>query len=253
MNRRLSFAFAGLEALFVALSGLAIVLLPVGILWLFENDATVDFAATFRTVVDVWLLAHGVSIHVGTGVLLGTKVPAFVISLVPIGLSLLILAAAFRVGRRYASAATLWPVWLGGGGTYAITSWLLISAAATKDIYPVAWMSTLLPTLTFTASLVIGSLTGKHFSHEAPEREAIANWWQDRKRRLNWVVRVLWQPAWRAGSIAVALLLTVSALTVSVLLAVNWISVTRLYEVLQVTVLGGFLVIGALARRRRLP
>jgi hypothetical protein len=39
----------------------------------------------------------------------------------------------------------------------------------------------------------------------------------------------------------VALLLSISAIALSVLIALNWISVTRLYEALQVTVLGGFL------------
>ena len=242
MNRRLSFAFAGLEALFVAILGLAIVLLPVGIVWAFENDASVNFAATFRTVVDIWLLAHGVSIHIGTGQLLGTAVPAFAVTLIPLGLTLVILAAAFRVGRRYAGAATLWPVWVGAGGTYAVISWLLASAAVTKNIYPISWMTTVLPTALFTAALALGSLTGKHFNHEAPERQALGEWWVQRKRKLNWVVRALWQPAWRAGSIAVMLLLAFSAVTVSVLLVLNWIGVTRLYEVLQVTVLGGFLV-----------
>ncbi|MEI6590937.1 MAG: DUF6350 family protein, partial [Actinomycetes bacterium] len=242
MNRRLSFAFAGLEALFVSVLGLAILLLPVGIVFIFENDASVDFATTFRTVVDIWLLAQGVSIQVSAGQLLGTAVPAFAISLVPIGLTLVILAAAFRVGRRYAGAATLWPVWVGAGGTYAVISWLLASAAVTKNIYPVSWMTTLLPTLLFTSALVLGSLTGKRFNHQAPEREVLENWWTERKRKLNWVIRVLWQPAWRAGSIAVALLILISAITVGVLLALNWISVTRLYEVLQVSVLGGFLV-----------
>lgn len=242
MNRRVSFAFAGLEALFVSVLGLAIVLLPVGIVWLFENDASVDFATTFRTVVDVWLLAHGVSIHVAAGQLLGTAVPAFAITLVPIGLTLVILAAAFRVGRRYAGASTLWPVWVGAGATYAVISWLLASAAVTKTIYPISWMTTLLPTVLFTSALVLGSLTGKHFNHEAPERQALGRWWLERKRKMNWVVRALWQPAWRAGSIAVVLLLLVAAITVGVLLVLNWIGVTRLYEVLQVSVLGGFLV-----------
>ncbi|MFM2352454.1 MAG: hypothetical protein RL096_935, partial [Actinomycetota bacterium] len=123
------------------------------------------------------------------------------------------------------------------------------TAAHNPAIYPVNWQGTFLPPTFFAIVLVVGSLTGKRqlFGEasnlpEAAERIWFKNWVADRVDNLHWGIRALAMPALRAGTGIVAMLLAISAVMIALLLAVNWITVTRFYEGLQVSVLGGIMV-----------
>ena len=249
MNRRLTFLIAAFEALVIAGIGVGITLAPLTVIWLFENDPSIDWFVAFRAASDIWLMAHGTRLVVAEGVIMGVEVPSFVISVVPLGLTFLIGFLALRLGRRLTAANELWPGWLSATAVYGAISLFLSTAAHNPAIYPVNWQGTFLPPTFFAIVLVVGSLTGKRqlFGEasnlpEPAERIWFKNWVADRVDNLHWGIRALAMPALRAGTGIVAMLLAISAVMIALLLAVNWITVTRFYEGLQVSVLGGIMV-----------
>jgi hypothetical protein len=249
LNRRLTFLIAAFEALVIAGIGVGITLAPLTVIWLFENDPSIDWFVAFRAASDIWLMAHGTRLVVAEGVIMGVEAPSFVISVVPLGLTFLIGFLALRLGRRLTAANELWPGWLSATAVYGAISLFLSTAAHNAAIYPVNWQGTFLPPIFFAIVLIVGSLTGKRqlFGEasnlpEAAERIWFKNWVADRVDNLHWGIRALAMPALRAGTGIVAMLLAISAVMIAVLLAVNWITVTRFYEGLQVSVLGGIMV-----------
>jgi hypothetical protein len=249
VNRRLTFLIAAFEALVIAGIGVGITLAPLTVIWLFENDPSIDWFVAFRAASDIWLMAHGTRLVVAEGVIMGVEVPSFVISVVPLGLTFLIGFLALRLGRRLTAANELWPGWLSATAVYGAISLFLSTAAHNPAIYPVNWQGTFLPPTFFAIVLIVGSLTGKRqlFGEasnlpEAAERIWFKNWVANRVDNLHWGIRALAMPALRAGTGIVAMLLAISAVMIALLLAVNWITVTRFYEGLQVSVLGGIMV-----------
>jgi hypothetical protein len=240
---------AAFEAVMVAAIGVGILLAPMTVIWLVENDPTIDWFVAFRTSADVWMLAQGAHLVVPAGALGSSQVPAFVVTLLPLGFSALLAYLSFRLGRRMSAAAELWPGWLGAILAYGAISLGLSTAAYSPDVYPVAWQGTMFPPLFLFAFMAFGSLTGPlRNGEESRERAAVMVWLESKWNNLGWAIRALAVPALRGGTAIVAMLTALSALSIALLLGVNWITVTRLYESLHVSVLGGSTVtIGELA------
>jgi hypothetical protein len=240
---------AAFEAVMVAAIGVGILLAPMTVIWLVENDPTIDWFVAFRTSADVWMLAQGAHLVVPAGALGSSQVPAFVVTLLPLGFSALLAYLSFRLGRRMSAAAELWPGWLGAILAYGAISLGLSTAAYSPDVYPVAWQGTMFPPLFLFAFMAFGSLTGPlRNGEESRERAAVTVWLESKWNNLGWAIRALAVPALRGGTAIVAMLTALSALSIALLLGVNWITVTRLYESLHVSVLGGSTVtIGELA------
>lgn len=249
MNRRLTFLIAAFETLVVIAIGLGACLVPLTVVWLFENDPTIEWLVAFRASADVWLLAHGTRVVVPAGMFGSSEVPAFVISIIPLGLSAFIAYLAFRLGSKLTTALELWPAWLASIGVYGVASFFLSTAAYNEFAYPVTWQGTFFPPLFFGFFLLLGSIFGKRRAYgeaanlpEPLERVLVRNWWTKEFAKLHWAIRALAIPAVRAGSAVVVILIGVSAVFIGVMLAVNWIQVIRLYEGLQVSFLGGVMV-----------
>lgn len=249
MNRKLTFLVSAFETFVAVAIGLGITLVPLTIIWLFENDPTIDWLVAFRASADVWLMAHGTRVVVPQGILAGVEVPTFVISMIPLGLSALIGYLGFRLGRKLTTAQQLWPAWLAGAIVYGAASLCLSTAAYSEFVYPVTWQGTLFPPIFFTFFLILGSLLGKQQAFgvaanlpEPQERIQFRNWLASRTSALHWSIRALAEPALRAGTAVVVMLIGVSAIFIGVMLAVNWIQVIRLYEGLQVSLLGGIMI-----------
>ena len=249
MNRRLTFLIAALEALAVAAVGISVLLVPLTVVWLFENDPTIDWLVPFRASADVWLMAHGTRLVVPAGMFGSSDVPAFVVSMIPLGLSALIAYLAIRLGKKLTTALELWPAWLASVIVYGGVSLLLSTFAYNEFAYPVTWQGTFFPPAFFLFFLVLGSLFGKRQAFgeaanipESSERLWVRQWGQGLFNKLHWAVRAVLAPALRAGTAVVAILLGSSALIIAAMLAINWIQVIRLYEGLQVSFLGGVMV-----------
>ena len=255
MNRRLTFLISAFETLIIAAIGVGLSLAPLTVIWLFENDASINWLVPFRASTDIWLLAHGTRLMVPAGSLLGTDFPQFVVSMIPLALSALVAFMAYKLGRRLTTATDLWVGWLGSGLVYAAISFFLSTAAYTKAIYPINWQGTFFPPIFFLFFVILGSLVGKQVAlgeavglPEARERIAFREFLDRRFDNLHWAVRATLIPALRAGTAVTAILVGTSALLVAVMMALNWVQMTRLYEGLHVSVLGGIMVtVGQLA------
>jgi hypothetical protein len=240
---------AAFEAVMVAAIGVGILLAPMTVIWLVENDPTVDWFVAFRTSADIWMLAQGAHLMVAAGALGSSQIPAFVVTILPLGFSALLGFLSYRLGRRMSAAPELWPGWLGAVLAYGAISLGLSTAAYDPAVYPVTWQGTMLPPIFFFFFMAIGSLTGPlPRGEESRERAAVVVWLESKWNNTGWAIRALAVPALRGGTAVVAILVGLSALSISFLLAINWITVTRLYEALHVSVMGGSTVtIGELA------
>lgn len=234
---------------------LGVVLVPLSLVWLLENNPDVDWLVAFRAAADFWLLSHGTGLVVPEGEILGLLVPAFVVTLVPLGMTIWLARSFFNAGKRFLAARSLWPGWLGGALVYGAAALGISTAAYDSTIYPVAWQGVFFPTILFLTFQILGSVFGQpdeifegDVIDASPERDRIRGSLNSLRLKLHWSIRSIMGPAFRAGTAITVILLMVSAFTVAVLIAISWIDITRLYESVQVSFLGAVvLTIGQLA------
>ena len=245
MNKRQTFFIAALEALILVAISLGLVLVPLTLVWFLENNPEVDWIVTFRAASDFWLLSHGAGLVVPEGEILGILVPAFVVTLVPLGMTIWLARSFYNAGKRFIAARSLWPGWLGGSLVYGSAALGISTAAYDSAIYPIAWQGVFFPTVLFIFFQVLGSLFGQpdeifegDILDQAPERDRVRQALNSFRLRLHWSVRSIMGPAFRAGTAITVMLLMVSAFAIAVLIAVSWIDITRLYESVQVSILG---------------
>ena len=249
-TRRLSFLVGALDSLFVVGVTVASLVLASTLVWALENNPSVAWLSSMRTALDIWFAGQGVSLHFAAGVLGGVDSPAFNLSLPPIGLMLVFVLLGRRTARKFATATELWPGWLGAMLVYWLVSAFLTPLASTPQAAPVAAQAAYIPVVLYGSSVVLTSLFVKlpRGTVEARERVAVKKWLETRAQSANWFVASIIGPAFRAGTAFVVALLGISALLIGIMLAINWISVIRLYEGLQATLLGGLaLTLGQLA------
>ena len=255
MNKRQTFFIAAIEAAILVAISLGVVLVPLTLVWFLENNPEVDWLVTFRAASDFWLLSHGTGLVVPEGEILGILVPAFLVTLVPLGMTIWLARSFYNAGKRFIAARALWPGWLGGSLVYGASALGISTAAYDSAIYPIAWQGVFFPTILFLVFQVLGSLFGQpdeifegDILDQAPERDRVRRALNAFRLKLHWSVRSIMGPAFRAGTAITVMLLMVSAFTIAVLIALSWIDITRLYESVQVSVLGAVvLTIGQLA------
>lgn len=220
--------------------GVGILLAPMMLIWLLENDPSINWIVPYKTSVDIWLMAHGTRLIVPAGEIVGIDTPQFILSLIPLGLSIFIGWLAFRFGRRVAANERAMASWLGAVMFYAMAAFGLSTSTYDAAIYPVAWQGTFFPPAFFGAFMLLGSLTSKNAV--AIEIAIFKKWLELKFNNFHWGIRALAAPALRGGTAVVAMLFAASAALFALMLAFNWINLIRLYEGLHVSVLGGFFV-----------
>ena len=245
MNKRQTFFIAAIEAAVLVVINLGLLIILLTLVWFLENNPEVDWLVAFRAASDFWLLSHGTQLVVPEGEILGILVPAFVLTLVPLGMTIWLARSFYNAGKRFIAARALWPGWLGGSLVYGGAALGISTAAYDSAIYPIAWQGVFFPTILFLFFQVLGSLFGQpdvifecDILDQAPERDRVRQWLNSFRLKLHWSVRSIMGPAFRAGTAITVMLLMVSAFTIAVLIAVSWIDITRLYESVQVSILG---------------
>lgn len=255
MNRGLSFAIAALQALIIAATTIGLIIAPLTLAWFIEGDGSIDYMVAFRVAAYAFLLACGVPLQFNAGEILGIAFPAFAISALPLGITLLIALLTIRVGHRLSAASSLWPAWIGGAASFGAIG-LSVSMFSINDAVVVAeWAPAIAPALFFGSLLFISSVWGKRFElfegsnpPEAPERIWVRNTVLGIKAKLHWSIATVLSPATRVGLAVVAALVLVSSTMIALALGFGWIEVARLYEGMHVSILGGvMLTIGQLA------
>lgn len=255
MSRGLSFTVAALQALIIAVVGLGLIIGPLTLVWLFESNGSLPWLLTVQVAAYAWLLAHGVSLEIGDGELVGIEFDAFVVSALPLGLTLVAVGMIIRIGHRLSAAPAIWPGWVGGALAYGGVGFALSLVASNEGIDFEQWQAVVFPGVMFASLLLLASVFGKRFElfrgangPEAGERVALRALAQRLIESLHWSISTVLSPAARAGFAVVAMLAATSALMLALALGFGWIEVIRLYEGLRVSILGGLAVtLGQLA------
>jgi hypothetical protein len=247
-NRRTTFLTAALEAALAVAITFGLLLVGLSLLWVTENNASVDWMAAYRTAADIWLGAHGVAINVAAQTIAGVKTPAFTLSLYPLLLTAGIAALAFRSGQRLATSVQLWPGWVGTALVYGGFSTLIANTSVHQLAAADSARGTFQPVAVYLLVQIAASLFARPASlgvanpPVASERERLRRWIQQRWDGAGWWINVVLPPALRAGTAVVVSLIAVSALSIALSLAFNWVEVIRLYEGLQLSLFGGALL-----------
>jgi len=248
-TRRLTLLVGALDALFVV-SLTFVILIAIGTtVWLVENDPDVPWVASLQTVSNLWFVAHGVGIHIGAQTLAGIATPAFTFAFAPLLMLFEVYLFGRRTAKRLEGAGEYWPGWLGAFAVYLLASVVLTPIASSSAVHPDSSQAAAFPALLYVGSIVATNL----FSKSGREASAVENlmwrdWWQKRTDKAGWFFTSVSGPALRAGTAVVIGLLAVSAIWIGLSLAFHWIAVTRLYEGLQVSAIGGIAVtLGQLA------
>lgn len=255
MNRGLSFAIAALQALIIAATAIGLVIAPLTITWLFEGDGSIGWLAALQVAIFAFLLATGVPVQFSAGEILGIEFPEFVISTMPLGMTLLMGLLIVRVGHRLSAASSLWPAWVGGGVTFGLVGLGTSTLANSNAVLVGEWEPLLLPAVFFAGLLFLSSTLGHRYEifegangPEAKERVWVREQLVALKGKLHWSIRTVLSPATRVGLAVVAVMMFFASVMIAFALAFGWIEVVRLYEALRVSVLGGVMVtIGQLA------
>jgi hypothetical protein len=242
VTRRLTLVFAGFEALLVAAIGVAIPLLLATLLWAIQFGFGPDWAIFWRGAVDVWLIGHGVDVTFTLDELTAATIgaPAGTVALITIaalGFALLTLALGVRAGGRVAETGHRLLGELTAFVVFGGASLLLTLSAVHPAARPSIWQGALLPALVFGVGLVLGVLRADA-DRGADTHARLATW----VASVNPRVRAGLRAALTAGAASVMLVMLVSAVTATIVLAIGYAQVIRLYEALHTEVLGGIVL-----------
>lgn len=229
------------DALMVSVGVMALILGGTTLSWWIDSGATHDWVISFRDAANIWFAVHGVSIDFAKS----DTIAAFSFSALPLGSLLVIFGLGWRGGKRLAGMRLLWPGWLTAGVVYALISVVLFGISSTSQVSPNTIGAYLVPAISYTFGVICGSLFGEipkaDFKLEkSSERVKLASFFENLQGRVNWVVSSVASPALRVGTGFVLVLLAISAISVALLLAVNWLGVIEIYERLQGGIFGGF-------------
>jgi len=231
-----------LQASFVIAVGFVGIFVLNLVVWLFEQTTGSSFKTVTQTSARIWLNAHGVPLHFSAGKVAGLSVPEYVFDLIPLGFALLIGWSMYRAGRRISGESYLGFAWGGAIVIYLGVATALTSAAFTKSIHVLDWQGVFIPTALFSALLIIGSVVGVPIGFtdqsSSPLRDRVRDFFIRAIDRLPWAIKPLLAPALRAGTGVVLAMSAFSAVLVSMMLLLNWVEVIRLYQSLQLSLLG---------------
>lgn len=170
MKRLVTAIVTAIEALAIVLAGYVVLAVPIALVWLTTVGFSGDPASLAGLVMGLWFFGHGVplslTLDAATSVAFGLAPEplSFIVSLLPIGFSLLTVSLSARIGWRLASVdpkIALWGVF-GGGLTFFALSLLLSSAAprplVSFGVFPAAMMPTLLSAFGIGVAYLIRSL-----------------------------------------------------------------------------------------------
>ncbi|OFI37682.1 hypothetical protein BIU82_07340 [Arthrobacter sp. SW1] len=230
-----------LESAQAAIISALVVVLPLVGVWAtdgFENRR-IDFLA--RLAGQAWLLIHGVPLTLETVDLGNAAQPGNgVLSLFPLGLTLIPFLLAWRAGRRLARASytdQLWQAFLGAITVYSAFGAATGFVCRTQEVGVNILLAMLLPLIPFGLGMVVGA------------RRESGSW-----SRLigvdavDWIARTSQHSRWagsyfasaiKAGSVALMASLALAALLLAVDLGIHWAEIVAVYEGLKAGALGG--------------
>jgi hypothetical protein len=230
-----------LESAQAAVISALAVLAPIIAVWAtagFQNGGA-DVLA--RLAGQAWLVIHGVPLMldtVGSGA--AAQPESGVLSLIPLGLTLIPFLLAWRAGRRLARASytdQLWQALLGSWLAYAGFGLTTGFVCRTSDVGISLWSAALAPLVPFALGMVVGARREAGSWSRLIGVDAVA-WLSRTSQHSRWAGSYLGS-AVKAGYVALMATLAMSALMLAVDLFIHWNLILAIYEALDAGAMGG--------------
>jgi hypothetical protein len=230
-----------LESAQAAIISALVVVLPLIGVWAtdgFQNH-TIDFLA--RLAGQTWLLVHGVplqlaTVNMGTAGLPGSGM----LSLIPLGLTLVPFLLAWRAGRRLARASytdQLWQAFFGALLVYGAFGAATGFVCRTQDVTINIWFAALLPLVPFGLGMVVGARRESGSWSRLIGVDAV-DWLARTSQHSRWAGSYFGS-AIKAGFVAIMAAMALSATLLAVDLLMHWTDIIAVYEGLKAGALGG--------------
>ena len=231
----------GLETAQAAIISALVVIAPIAAVWAtagFQNSA---FDVLARLAGQAWLLIHGVPLEladVGSGTAGGSG--SDMLTLIPLGLTLIPFMLAWRAGRRLARASytdQLWQALLGSWVVYAAFGAATAFVCRTQDVVINLWYAMLIPLIPYALGMAIGARREAGSWSRLIGVDAVA-WISRTSQHSRWAGSYLASAA-KAGFVALASALALACVLLAVDLFIHWNLVVAVYEALDAGALGG--------------
>ncbi len=230
-----------LETAQAAMISALVVLAPILAVWATAGfqDGAVDFLA--RLAGQSWLLVHGVPLELtAAGSNAATASGAGLLTLVPLGLTLIPFLLAWRAGRRLARASytdQLWQALLGSWVVYSAFGAATGFICRTPDVGINAWHAMYIPLIPYALGMVIGARREAGSWSRLIGVDAV-DWIFRTSQHSRWAGSYLASAA-KAGFVAVLSALSLAAVLLAVDLFIHWNLVVAVYEALDAGAVGG--------------
>jgi hypothetical protein len=230
-----------LETAQAAIISALVVLAPIVAVWAtagFQNSA---FDVLARLGGQAWLLIHGVPLELaasGSGT--AANAGSGMLTLIPLGLTLVPFLLAWRAGRRLARASytdQLWQALLGSWVVYSAFGAATGFVCRTADVVINPWYAMLIPLIPFALGMVIGARREAGSWSRLIGVDAVA-WISRTSQHSRWAGSYLASAA-KAGFVALAAALALSSVLLAADLFIHWNLVIAVYEALDAGAVGG--------------
>ena len=218
-----------------------VVMAPVVAVWLtggFRNDG-VDVLA--RLAGQAWLLVHGVPLELtAAGSDAAARPGSALLTLIPLGLTLIPFFLAWRAGQRLARASytdQLWQALLGSWVVYAAFGAATGFVCRTPDVVVNLWHAMLVPLVPYAVGMVIGARREAGSWSRLIGVDAV-DWISRTSQHSRWAGSYLASAA-KAGFVGVLSALSLASGLLAVDLFIHWNLVVSVYEGLDAGATGG--------------
>lgn len=249
MNRTLIALLAALESLLAVGIGIGISLLPLSLMWALQLETGVGWDVFYRASADLWLVGHGVDLTVTLDPVLAAAVnlpgaeKPFLISIAPLFFSLLTILLGVRLGRKSLESGARFVGPVAAISTFGGLTVLIALSTLNVSAMPTVWMALSFPTAIFAVGVFIGARG--EVGHSGGRAERV------QKKVVGWAfglpaqVRAVLASSLRGGLAAAAMVVSISAVVLSVLMIANFSTILGLYEGLQGGVFGSLILTAA--------
>lgn len=221
-----------------------VVILPLTGVWATNGFSDRDYASLARLSGQAWLLLHGVPLSLSYPA--GTVSPepsGGLLSLIPLGLTMIPFFLCWRAGRRLARASytdQLWQALLGALGTYAILGICAAYFSANEDVSISLVAGALVPLISAGLGVIIGARV-EAGSWVRLIGVDLTDWIARTSQHSRWAGSYLWA-AIRAGVVGITAAVGLSAVLLVVALTISWAEIVTVYEKLDAGIIGGIVL-----------
>ncbi|MFF2606300.1 cell division protein PerM [Arthrobacter koreensis] len=221
-----------------------VVILPLTGVWAANGFSDRGYASLARLSGQAWLLLHGVPLSLtfpaGT---VGPEESGGLLSLIPLGLTLIPFFLCWRAGRRLARACytdQLWQALLGALGTYALLGTAAAYFSANEDVSISLVAGGLIPLIPAGLGVIIGARM-EAGSWVRLIGVDLTDWIARTSQHSRWAGSYLWA-AIRAGVVGITAAIGLAAVLLVVALALSWAEIATVYQKLDAGIIGGIVV-----------